>query len=149
MLKKIIPLLGILFVPSIGYADSTTDLSQCNLMPMEYEDSALEWLKNGASFVSWCQLCEELAPGEVQHVESVTFEVAPDNYRRIILNGERVDAAYVYVYHNRVFRNLGKYLNCNPVGVSDAIYSFSHVLDETRRLNREADLATLAERRAQ
>ena len=153
MFKRFLPLLGFLILPSICLADtdglSQEEAAQCSLMPSEATEVARSILVNGASYSEWCQVCGDERPGEVQYIESVSFQDRPDNYRAVFINGKRVDAAYIFVYHNRYFKNLGISLGCDTIGVTEGIFSWTHIMNETTRLNLEADRAALLARRAQ
>jgi len=106
-------------------------------MPSSYVPNASELLTEGLSFTTWCELCGDEKPGPIEQISSVSFGKYDDKFHTIEINGETIDAAYLYVYSNGNFENLGHLYHCNPEGVYERIYAWTHVMQELRRIKLE------------
>ena len=138
-LLRIVPFVG-LVLGSTAVAEEPSEIpkyEQCVLMPSEYVDSATELLTVGLSTSTWCDLCGDSKPGDIEVISEIEFLEHDDNFHVVKMNGRVIDAAYLYFYNKGVFTNLGTYYYCNPVGVDRNIYAWSHILNEVKRLNRE------------
>ena len=136
------------FSPEIKAEDSQMrKYEQCVLMPSSYTSYAERVLSEGTSFSLWCELCGDEKPGPVQTLETLQIDKHDENFSTISVNGNIVDAAYLYVYMNGLFTNFVDAFHCNPFGVSKKIYAWPHILSEMRRIKREQALLELASRK--
>tara|TARA_A100001011_G_C14263607_1_gene823661 strand:+ start:805 stop:1227 length:423 start_codon:yes stop_codon:yes gene_type:complete len=135
------------FSPEIKAEDSQMPkYEQCILMPSSYSDNANQVLSEGTSFSMWCELCGDKKPGPIQTVNSLSIEGHDENFSTVSINGEVIDTAYLYVYMNGAFTNFGTAFHCNPVGVSERIYAWPHILSEMKRIQKQKALIELASR---
>jgi hypothetical protein len=69
-------------------------------------------------YVAFCEPCGDSAPGVPRHASKVSVE-AVDDHTEVVIDGEAIDLAYIYVRtSDRQYRNLAMLAGCPTTGVS-------------------------------
>jgi hypothetical protein len=93
---------------------------QCAWVSEEQAQAAAKILRAASRASDWCEPCGEHSPKPPRPVTSVEVRPAGDGqFREVVVNGEAVDLAYVFVERSTgSFENLAKVAGCPAEGVS-------------------------------
>jgi hypothetical protein len=93
---------------------------QCAWVTEEQAQAAAKILRAATRASDWCEPCGEHSPKPPRAVTGVEVRPAGDGqFREVVVNGEAVDLAYVFVERSPgSFENLAKAAGCPAEGVS-------------------------------
>lgn len=77
-------------------ASSVARADQCQLVDSDVSDWAVKWLVKGASIISYCEPCNDKAPGAATTITKVDVKKDKSG-NEVSINGKGVDLAYTYV----------------------------------------------------
>lgn len=132
-MKKLLITAGLLIslvLPSSVWAD------QCAYVTKKQADTAAAYLTVGKSFVNFCELCGDTVfpfDDTVSVKDSLVHELPASStglnqdYWELLVNGDGVDLAYLYVKQaNGTFINLARLARCPTQGVGEAYDANGH-----------------------
>lgn len=107
-----------------GMMSSLALADQCALIPQEYASKALDFIKPGSQFVSFCEPCgdenfETLTTQTVNEINISKTMLDKEVLWEIKINGKGIDLAYTFMRNTEgSFLNLSKLANCPSHSVS-------------------------------
>lgn len=115
---KALLVLPLLLLPALAHAD------QCELVSDDIATHALAVLAVHADVISYCEPCNDRAPGEphrVDHLAKQRGREGGDNYA-VTIDKREVDLAYTYVQTSPSrYENLAAIVGCVTSGVSPSL----------------------------
>lgn len=95
---------------------------QCQVLEPAAAQKAASFLKVGVPFLKFCEPCGEVdpQPAVVETVRVAGWQ-ADSKLSVLLVNGEELDAAYVFVREGRTWRNLAALAGCPASDVSDTL----------------------------
>lgn len=115
---KVLLVLPLLLLPALAHAD------QCELVSDDRATHALAVLASHPDVISYCEPCNDQAPGEphrVDHLAKQRGTEGGDNYA-VTIDKREVDLAYTYVRTSPSrYENLAAIVGCVTSGVSPSL----------------------------
>jgi hypothetical protein len=120
-------LLGSAVVAGLMSLGGAALADQCAALDATQAEAALGYLEVGDTVYHYCEPCGDTEP-RAEVVESVTVEVEPvtpgaqeEAYREVVINGQGVDLAYLYVLDEDAWTNLAGLAQCPATDVSPVL----------------------------
>jgi hypothetical protein len=107
----------LLAAPAVAHAD------QCQWIDdPAIATRAVRELTSHPEIIAFCEPCGDVAPGAPRTAASVTIQRVDDRAVELVVNGDSVDLAYLYVKTSaRQYRNLAALAGCPTTGVSPSL----------------------------
>lgn len=117
MIKTMVLMLGLMLIPAAAWAD------QCQVVTDAQAAAAVARLSVGRVVLRYCEPCgEQLNSHAPEVVRSAVVVPDGNGTNRVMLNGEEIDLAYVFVRdRNGNLVNLARLSGCPTQGVSPTI----------------------------
>ncbi len=95
---------------------------QCAWIEKDTAMHAEAILKEQSSFLSYCELCGDKDPTEI-NIDSVSVRQpeGSNEYYEVLINDENHDLAYTYVKQGDEYHNLAMLVGCEVSGVSEIL----------------------------
>jgi hypothetical protein len=142
--------LALLLASAAVLAASPARADQCEwLDDASIARRAARELARNPEYVAFCEPCGDAAPGVPRRASKISVE-AVDDHTEVVIDGETIDLAYIYLRtSDRQYRNLAMLAGCPANGVSPRLRidgaTATGVLIQADRAATAPPVATVAE----